>query len=443
MDADGTPGRVGLLRNCRDADGNIYGAQENYEAIVARGLDLLALRICLGGALVVSWAVAVALWVLLIVVLVPLVPALILLALAASMASLPAPGAEPADPLRKVWKVLGTGLEWAELTVSAPLILPWLLALRAFAFRRPRRTLTAFLVSRPVVVGTGTLDGDVFGLSEKGPAVRRVLRWTAVPGERPIFDFGNLCKPLLSPFFGRLWAPLSLAAPRQRLQLGLSSGNRADVAEFLKVGVFPLLLDLCESGDLDDAPRLHRPVPALHAICADPTLRRRVPTSHGPMSALELQRWYLQRARRWVGESTLVHPEAQQVLGLWAEVLDGLEADPTSLSGVLDWPTKRALIDAGRDRVQGAALKKIDLRYHELGPEGYFTQLRDAGLSRRLIDDESIERAVFEPPSGSPAWQRSQLMRDHADDRRLRVAWDSIRTGRGLRGQVIPIDRFR
>ena len=445
LELGGHPGELGLLRNCRDADGNIYGAQENYEAIVARGPALWALRACLAAAIVVSVFVTLAMWALLVGLLVLGVPLLVLALFGAAVVGLLRGGEYGGHEARalRLWRMIGANLERAEIVITAPLVLPWLLALRLFAFRRPRRALTAFLVTRPVVVGTGTLDGDVFGLSEKGPAVRRVLRVHSLPGERPIFDFGNLCKPLLMPFFGRMLAPLSLASPRHRLQLGLSSGNRTDVAEFLKVGVMSLLLDLCEDGALDDAPRVRRPVASLHRVCADLALSHALQTSHGPMTALEIQRWYLQRATSWLASQKTTRPEARTLLTLWSEVLDGLDSDPSSLSGVLDWPTKRALIDAARDRVTGAALKKIDLRYHQLGEDGYFSQLRAAGLTRRLVDDASIEDAIEVAPAGSPAWQRSELMRAHQGEADLRVAWDAIRTGRGLRAEVIPLDRFR
>jgi Pup amidohydrolase len=444
--AAGHFGELGFLRNCRDAEGHIYGAQENYEAVIAEGLSLFALRLCLVIGCVASVLVTVGLWGL---VLTLLVPAVVLLTMTVvGVALLEARSVEAGTRmerrLMRVWRRVGAGLEWFEIIVTAPLLVPWLAALRLFAFRRPRRVLTAFLVTRPVVVGTGTLDGDLFGLSEKGPAVRRVVRWTALPGERPIFDFGNLCKPLMLPFLGRFGAPLCLFAVRQRLQLGLSSGNRADVAEFLKAGTMSLLLDLCEAGALEDAPRIRGAVRTLHSVCEDVELQRAHATSHGPMTALEVQRWYLRRAESWVAEQGVDGPEVRLLLTLWAEAIDGLEDDPAGLQGVLDWPTKKALIDAARPRgVTGAALKKIDLRYHELGAAGYFTQLRDAGLTRRLVDDAAIDAAVETAPSGSPAWQRSELMREHREHADLRVAWGSIRKGRGLRAEVIPLDRFR
>lgn len=434
---EGHPGSLGLLRNARDAEGHIYGPQENYEAVLARGPELWLLRACLPVVMVGSWLTCAALWLLIGVTVVVGLPLLLAYAIVLALRD---PGD---DGIPGLGHRIAAGFEVAEMAITLPLLLPFLLLLRGVAFRGVRRTMTAFLVTRTVFAGVGTLDGDVFGLSEKGPAVRRVTRVTALPFERPIFDFGNLCKQLQMPFFGRMLAPWSLWNPRQRLQLGFSHANRADVAGFLKVGATGLLLDLEEAGALDDAPRLRRPVKALHRICADVELKRSYRTSHGEMTALAIQRWYLHRARTWVDGQAVASPEARRVLRLWTEVLDGLEADPAKLSGVLDWPTKRALIDAARPRVLTAALKKIDLRYHELGPEGYFTQLRDAGLARQLVEEAAVAKAVANAPPDTPAHQRGQLISALGADADVRFGWAEIRQGRGLRAEVIPLDRFR
>ena len=39
----GYRGELGLIKNCRDAEGHVYGAQESYEVLVARGLGLCRL----------------------------------------------------------------------------------------------------------------------------------------------------------------------------------------------------------------------------------------------------------------------------------------------------------------------------------------------------------------------------------------------------------------
>src|SRR5436305_1311076 len=62
----GYRGELGLLKNCRDADGHWYGAQENYELDIARGAGLAVWRAGLAALLPVALAGAVATWALMI-----------------------------------------------------------------------------------------------------------------------------------------------------------------------------------------------------------------------------------------------------------------------------------------------------------------------------------------------------------------------------------------
>lgn len=446
----GHPGELGLLKNCRDAEGHIYGAQESLEADMASGAALWALRLSMLVLIVPLVPLMAVYWLVMLPLLLIGLPLAIAYALIAVFrasvsdedeAAADAAGEEAMGRALRRWGRTAMGLE---IALILPIAMPWLFALRLFAFRRIRRGITTFLLTRPILTGTGTLDGEHFGLSEKGPAIRRLCRITGLPSDRSVFDFGNLIKPLLGLLTLRWRGPKSLWTGRQRLQLGLSSSNRADPAELIKVGVTALLVDAAEGGALDDAPQLVDPVGALHAIVADPTLQVRVALRDGrELSALELQRWYLDRATTWHREHRTPAVDALSILELWRDALDTLERDPAALSGRLDWVTKRQLLDASEDRVSAAARKKIDLRYHELGPAGYFSQLRDSGLTVQLITPESIERAVVTPPAGSPAVQRARLLRELRDTDRVRVAWDRVRIGRGLRAQVIPLDRFR
>ena len=57
LDADGYPGEITVVKNCRDAKGNVYGTQENYEADIAHGWRLLAYRVGLAVILPVTTAI--------------------------------------------------------------------------------------------------------------------------------------------------------------------------------------------------------------------------------------------------------------------------------------------------------------------------------------------------------------------------------------------------
>lgn len=446
--AQGYEGEFGLLKNCRDAEGHIYGAQENYEAEVGRGLSLLLYRVIL--ALVAPFIVlhAVVVWLLIAALLLTALTTVLVLLFAALLippwrrSALFERLMRPGDPT--VERVLVRVAMPMERATGFSMGALGGVALR-LAFRPQRRAMLAFLVARPILSGAGTVDAEGrFGLSEKGPAIRRVIRSTTSSENRPIFDTGNLMKDLFSPAVFRVRPLLQLFRGRQRMQLGLSDSNMAQAAELLKVGTTALVLEMAEAGALADAPQLRDPVAALHAIVADPTLKARVEVVGGPpMTALELQREYLRRARAFVRSSPSPSMEAHQIVTLWDQALSDLEADPGRLVGTLDWVSKRYLIEACAADERSAVQKKIDLAYHELGT-GYFARMEQAGLARRFITDAEALEACTSPPASTPARLRGELIRSlGTTGLPIRVSWDSVRIGGRLRGKVIHLRDYR
>jgi proteasome accessory factor A len=206
----------------------------------------------------------------------------------------------------------------------------------------------------------------------------------------------------------------SLLGRRQRLQVTVGDSNMAQWAEYLKVGTTLLVLDAIEAGDLADAPRLWWPLRALRAICADPDLRATVPLQGGQCwTALQLQRYYLDGCRRFVRRRGADDREACEVLRVWEETLDALEEDPSRLIGRLDWVTKRHLLDQLGDATVDAR-RKLDLRYHELTPDGYYLMLEAAGVAPTLVEPEEVREAIQVPPAGTPATVRGSLVRQFA-----------------------------
>ena len=443
--AEGYEGELALIKNCRDAEGHIYGAQENYEAEVARGAWLWAYRAGLALAAPLVALQALLVW----IVGLLFAAALIVFLLLAMIAGALVPRWRREGILDRLFaednrardRIVGRVAQILDRIVAAPALLLATLPLRLIAFRRQRQVILGFLVSRPILTGAGTLHPDgSFGLSEKGPAIQRVVRAGSGSDERPLFDTGNLMKDLFAPVRLRIRPYLALFRAKQRLQLGLSDANVAQASEFLKAGLTALMLDMAEAGHLDDAPRPADPIAALHAIVADPTLQTRIPIAgRAPMTALELQRAYLDRARAFVRAAVTVSISTHQLLRLWAEALDALQADPTRLVGALDWVTKRYLLEGCAPDGPFPVQKKIDIRYHELGG-GYFARVERAGLARRVVRDDDIEAAIKRPPASTPARLRGQLVRELTGERLpVRVSWDSVRVGGRLRGKVISL----
>lgn len=428
--AAGVEGRLSLLKNCRDGDGNVYGVQENYEAEIARGGRLFLLRLGVAALIPVlcvmvplTWAVIVALLLALLALVIVLGVLDILLGRLFGVSTL-----ETLFDGGAFERHAGRAEMWLEIGLLAPVLMPYTLLLRGLAFRPQRHALHAFLMSRPIIAGAGSQLPTGFVLSEKGPAIRRLMRLTIAPGDRPVFDTGNLMKRLMGPLLFDFRDVLGLFRQRQRLQLGLADANRCQVAEFLKLGTTALVLDMAEAGLLADAPQLADPVTALKIFIADPDLEAVAPDRNGRgWTALDLQRFYLERARRFLAEAPAPSLEAHDIVRLWGEALDALASEPGGLIGRVDWVTKRYLLQTAGADADADVLKKIDLRYHELG-DGYLEWLEAEGLAPTLVTVEDAERAITTPPEDSPAALRGRLIRQLVDADLPGIAsWDAVR----------------
>ena len=160
------PGGFTLLKNDCDAQGNVYGAQENYEATLATGWRLVAWRIGLAALLLP----AVIAWVGMFAVVLGTIGLFALLAATAWTARWIV-----GETRIERWLVNPRWLaandivsplpEWLERVMLglfnvaiAPVLAPLTLLIRWTAFVPQRRALEAFLVSRVAIAGAGWLD---------------------------------------------------------------------------------------------------------------------------------------------------------------------------------------------------------------------------------------------------------------------------------------------
>lgn len=446
---------VALLKNDRDALGNIYGAQENYGATFASGWRLVLWRMllaCFFPVVLVTWAM---LWMVALVV--------ILYTLIASLAYL-ASERFLKQPQRLAVTLFGC--EFAEIGRAAPTGPPWLesvlslvsrvvtgplagllyLAVLATGFVRTRRQLLPFLISRPIIAGSGMLDdAGRFHLADKAPAMNCLTGYGGLLADRPIFSFGHLFKTIYADSWLSPRDYFTLMRREQRLQIALGDSNLCDVSEYLRIGTTLLVLDCIEAGEMPEVPRVLRPIQALRRVCADPGLETAIDLAGGKRAtALQLQRFYLEACRRFLDRCDDAPPEARAVVELWEETLDKLADDPQSLVGKLDWLTKRWLLDKTGSDAPWEVRKKIDLKYHELSPHGYFQRLRQADAIDSILRDDEIEHARRNPPSGTPAAVRGRYIREFAGGSEpVSANWLAVYIGSGRGMKVVRLANFQ
>ncbi|HYI62606.1 MAG TPA: depupylase/deamidase Dop [Acidimicrobiales bacterium] len=298
---------------------------------------------------------------------------------------------------------------------------------RAVPFGRIVTAATTHFVTRQVFTGSGKVGAEASGAGPGAPEVPYQLSQRADFFEAEV----GLETTLKRPIVNTRDEPHADAQRYRRLHVIAGDANLAEVATFLKVGSTAIVLAMVEDEALDRSLALRNPVAAVRAVSHDPTLATVVELADGPsMTALEVQFELLARAQKWAEEHGLdaVGGDAVggEVLRRWEQVLTGLEADPDSVAGQVDWVAKRRLIQGWVDRHDATwadpRVAALALQYHDLRPERSLA--RRLGLERITGDDE-VARAVTEPPTDTRAYFRGRCLAKFASSI-VAANWDSL-----------------
>ncbi|MEZ6092059.1 MAG: proteasome accessory factor PafA2 family protein [Pirellulaceae bacterium] len=413
---------ISLLKNCCDHRETIYGAQESFNVELLSGFGLWVWRVL---AVCVFLPLALAAQLLAIGAILVWLICVPLTAIVYRWRSRGKRKSER-DALFDFWvgRVFRSGWDGVELPGSglfsgviliglliavAPLAACVWLSVELTPFGRRQRQLAGFIASRIIFTGAGHVDQrGHFCLAEKTARCRRVS--TIVEYGHGFFSLGQFIKPVLTVV--RL---PELFSSRQRLQITMSDANMCEESEYLRIGTTLLMIEAIEASEASELPMLRNPVKSLLRFNRDPSFQARCKLKGGEsLTAIELQRRYLQFCRQHLTTLGEVPDEIQDVVDRWENVLDELEQSPQSLIGRLDWVTKKYFIDTAADPEHHDAIKKIDLRYHELSDEGYFRQFEKTGLHQRILQEDDIEKATRMPPMNTPAHWRARYIREHS-----------------------------
>lgn len=144
-------------------------------------------------------------------------------------------------------------------------------------------------------------------------------------------------------------------------------------------------------------------------------------------------------------EAADLSADYREVLREWGECLEALgSGDLERLVGVLDWPTKRLLLEGLRSR-QGLEwsdpkLARLDLAYHDLVAG---LRLEERGLARRLSAPAAVTTAKTTPPANTRALLRGDLIGKAREQRvDLQADWTHLRLPESGLGTVTLSDPF-
>lgn len=292
---------------------------------------------------------------------------------------------------------------------------------RSVPFGGLARQVTAFLVSRQILTGSGKVG------SEHG---RRDVSFQLTQRADFFEEEIGLETTLKRPIVNTRDEPHADPGRYRRLHVIFGDANLSEIQTFVKLGALNLFLMALEDGALDEPIVLEDPVRAVTTVSHDLTGTAVLAVKDGSTScALDLQWTYLEVLETYANESA-VAPVYKQVLDEWRRLLDDLTVGYERVSDRLDWAAKLSILEGFRQRDGldwgDPKLKLLDLQYHDVDPgRGLYHRLVASGRMRRLFTDREIELAVSQAPEGTRAWFRGEALRRYGDAV-VAANWDSL-----------------
>ncbi len=304
-------------------------------------------------------------------------------------------------------------------------------------FGRLAEVMIPFFVTRQIFAGAGkvlqTARGALFCISQRAEHIWEGVS-SATTRSRPIINTRD--------------EPHADAEKYRRLHVIVGDSNMNEWASYLKIGATALLLRMLEEGVQVRDMTLENPIRAIREISHDTSCRRRVRLANGrELSALDMQKEYLEKALRWVDRRDDV--VLKDIAHRWEHAITSLESDPEELQTQVDWIAKRRLIEDYRSR-HGISLAHpkialMDLAYHDVNRRrGLYYLLERRGLAERVCDERDVELATQQPPRSTRAKLRGEFIRAAKRKRRdFTVDWVHLKLNDQAQRTVLCKDPFR
>jgi proteasome accessory factor PafA2 len=219
----------------------------------------------------------------------------------------------------------------------------------------------------------------------------------------------------------------------RRLHVIVGDSNMSEFTIYLRNGVTALILSMIEDGAISKDLTLRDPVRSIREVSHDLSLRNELTMDDGSArTALQIQEGFLEMALTYTSSRSL-DPVQKDVLQKWQDVIEALGRDPMELDGKIDWVIKKRLIERYMSRKSldwsDPQVQMLDLQYHDSRPDkGLYYLLERQGRVERIVSDEEIQHAVYNPPRDTRAFFRGECLRRYPSEV-FGVNWDSISFG--------------
>ena len=292
---------------------------------------------------------------------------------------------------------------------------------RSVPFGKIVKHMTAFLVTRQILTGSGKVgsehdrDDADYQISQRADFFEEEI---------------GLETTLKRPIINTRDEPHADAQKYRRLHVIIGDATMSEIQTFVKLGSMSLILMALEDDELGDPIRLSDPVGSITTVSRDLAMTTKLDLADGTTAtALELQKRYFRLAEAYVGAHDLA-PSYKQVIAEWRSLLDDLEGGYEAVADRLDWAAKLSVVEGYRRRDAlewgDPKLRLIDLQFHDVDPaRGLYHRLVASGRVRRLFTDDEVSAAMQTPPESTRAYFRGECLRRYPGAV-VAANWDSL-----------------
>lgn len=307
-------------------------------------------------------------------------------------------------------------------------------------FNRLADILIPFLVTRQLISGAGRVlpaqQGGKYAFSQRADHIWEGTS-SATTRSRPIINTRD--------------EPHADAELYRRLHVIVGDSNMSETTTMLKVGSVDLILRMIEAGTIMADMRLENPIRSIREISHDITGKHAVKMADGrSMTAIEIQRHYLEKVSNFVRANGAHHDRVPQILDLWERTLDAVESENySSIDTEIDWAIKGKLLGAYAQRhnlaLSSPEVAQLDLRYHDISPErGLFNMLERRGSAAKIVTNEEIAVAARTAPETTRAHLRGQFVTAARDaGRDYTVDWVHLKLNDRSHQTILCKDPFK
>ena len=225
----------------------------------------------------------------------------------------------------------------------------------------------------------------------------------------------------------------------RRLHVIVGDALMNETAIWLRHFTTSAILELMEANALEDVPQLKDPVRDMwHNVETRNPDQWHVELEDGKIvSPIEIQRYYLGKI-----ETIAEDHREKRALRVLEEVLDDLEQKRSKdAARRVEWLDRYFAIQEAMESKAGPDVEMMACKqYSEIGAErSLFYKRQRAGLVDRVTDDESIKRAIREPPEDT----RAKLRREICDTFNIEmIDWSVIIVNDGTRRRIDLLDPY-